>query len=498
MRWRFATCFWLIGCAGCAGLAPQDRRDESMLPSKALAPAAKVSLESGLLPPAWPVLSQQELAAKGQAPPVPRTVEEPSLKPPQAEYEEVPPPSPVEPRDTLRFRLGEGDQIDGLTLAQAIDLAVENNPRLRAARARVDAARGFALQAGIWTNPRFDTNNPQVLGLGPGKNLLNAGWQMEIPVMGKKRLDRRAAEQLVREAQFGYQLERYDLLGDVREAFYGVLAAQRRVDRLVELVGYATEARDAGQEHFRADFAAKIDVLQLETQLQKANGQIQKSRSLLAAKRRALAAVIGLPNLPIDEAQGNLFGPVPRFDEAYLRQYVATRHYAIQLAEAEVTRSRVLLRRAEVEPVPNPYTGPAAQFANASQNAQFWYNIQFNIPIWDRNQGSIRAANANIANARQVVGVQRNELLRQAEDAFGRHQGALRLAERIRNGVLPPAQEAADAMRAGYRSRDIEVFRYLQAQTDLTNASLDYIDAVEDVWSTAAELGRLLQMETFP
>src|SRR5712692_9423612 len=102
MRWRLATGLWLMGCVGCAGLAPQDRRDESMLPSRAVVPTANLSLESGRLPPAQPILPSRQSAANGQAPPTPETADEPELKRPKAEHaeadheEEV--PSPDHPR----------------------------------------------------------------------------------------------------------------------------------------------------------------------------------------------------------------------------------------------------------------------------------------------------------------------------------------------------------------------------------------------------------------
>ncbi len=41
----------------------------------------------------------------------------------------------------------------GVTLADLEKLAIEGNPTMRAAQARIDAARGRARQAGAWPNP---------------------------------------------------------------------------------------------------------------------------------------------------------------------------------------------------------------------------------------------------------------------------------------------------------------------------------------------------------
>ena len=45
------------------------------------------------------------------------------------------------------------DGSDGLTLSQAIETALSREPGIQSARASIDAARGFATQAGLRSNP---------------------------------------------------------------------------------------------------------------------------------------------------------------------------------------------------------------------------------------------------------------------------------------------------------------------------------------------------------
>src|SRR5947209_1205684 len=101
------------------------------------------------------------------------------------------------------------------TLDRLVAVAEQYNPILPRDRAQVQSARGNALQAGIWPNPRFDSNNPQVIA---GRTTtLNAGIQQEIPVMGKKRLDQAAATEQVRQAEWAYHQDRYAMLAAVRQ-----------------------------------------------------------------------------------------------------------------------------------------------------------------------------------------------------------------------------------------------------------------------------------------
>ncbi|HVC93069.1 MAG TPA: TolC family protein [Pirellulales bacterium] len=383
------------------------------------------------------------------------------------------------------------------TLEQVTALALENNPIVRRARARIESARGTAIQAGIWTNPRWDTNNPDIIGAGL-QQAYNAGFQLEIPVKGKKRLDRAAAMQLVREATFSAWSDRYDVLQSVREQFYGLLIQQRRVRGLEEVLRVTTGARDAAQRLFDGEQVAETDVLLLALEMQKAQAALVQARTLLISRRRQLAAVVGLPGMPVSEAVGDPTAPPPSFDDLFVRQYVATQNVDVLGARAEASRTSLLVTRARAEPWPNPYTGPAAQWGPLNLNQQFWMNGSFLIPTWNFNQGGIRSARWDNQAATADVGVKQNQLLDQAADALGRHRAALALAEKIRTEILPTATRNFELVEKGYRLGILPVFQFLEAQRTLFDANLSYIDALDDVWSSAAALGNLLQLERFP
>lgn len=518
MRWLGLAAVWVVAAIGCAQpMAP--RRLPLATGATAIAPAKKPPASATTDPaggqiaqtrpndgraPARVTATTYQQQARLDLPPVlapavrPARLQEPIA--PGVEQEEVrpipvPPPTPPQPPSASSQQPQAA--VGNWTLDQITRLAMENSPVMRRAQARVEAARGVAWQAGIWNNPRWDTNNPEVLGLGR-QNLYNAGFQMEIPMAGKKRLDRSAAEQLIREATFTAMSDRYDVLQAVRQQFYAVVAQERRVEALTDLVRIATGARDTAQRKYELDLVAETDVLLLLMEMQQAQVELQQAQTLLISKRRQLAAAVGLPDLPVGDVQGDLTSPVPRFDDGLVRHFVGNQNADVLNARAEATRQRILLKRAEVEPYPNVYTGPAAQWGAVQGANQFWYNFQFNIPVWDRNQGNIRAAKANNRDAAANIRVVQNKLLFQAADALGRHRAAVEVAERIRQGILPTAQEYQRRVQTGYANAIYSVIQLFQAQRALFEANLRYIDALENVWSTAAELSNLLQLERFP
>ena len=200
------------------------------------------------------------------------------------------------------------------------------------------------------------------------------------------------------------------------------------------------------------------------------------------------------------QVTGQLTFGFPDFDEDFLRNFVISQNAQVQIARREIERSQILLRRARVEPYPNMHGGPAYanNLSSSPGTQQFWFNIQFDVPLWNRNQGNIRSTQADIADSVASLGVLQNDLLRQVEEVLGRYRAARQSEERIRTQVLPTATRAQQLVKDGYQKGILDISTFLQAQRGLSDATLSYIDSLENVWTTAAEIATLLQLERFP
>ncbi len=53
-------------------------------------------------------------------------------------------------------------------------------------------------------------------------------------------------------------------------------------------------------------------------------------------------------------------------------------------------------------------------------------------------------------------------------------------------------------VKDAYQKGVLDISTYLTAQRELTDALSAYVDAVENVWTTGAEIAGLLQAERFP
>jgi cobalt-zinc-cadmium efflux system outer membrane protein len=390
----------------------------------------------------------------------------------------------------------EGGMPARLTLDYVSRLAEENHPILRRDRARITAAEGQSLQAGLYPNPNFDTNNPQVFN---GHNsAFNAGFQQTFVTHGKLRLDRAAAQRAQQQSEFALMQDRYVLLTNVRSQFYTVLAAEARVDVLNRLLQITDATVKTVREQKNAGIAAETEVLLADIDFNRTQADLLNAQRVLVGERGQLSAIVGFPGLVQGRVAGSLTATAPSFDEQIMQQFVSSEHALVQIAKLDIDKSKILLKRAEVEPKPNITLGPAYQWGLNKQQEQFWLTVVFPIPVSDRNQGNIKSARANVRDSVETLGTVQLDLLRQVAESFNKYRGALEQAERYRVKIIPDSLDALRLAKSSYKEGIIDFATYLQAQRTVLQSNRDYVDILETVWTTAATLAGLLQRDQFP
>lgn len=383
-----------------------------------------------------------------------------------------------------------------MTLGELEYLAQTGNPALREASAKVSSAQGTALQVGLYPNPTFYTASPQWAG-----SISQYNWYVgqDIITAGKLRLNRAAALRSVEQAQLDFTRVRFEVLTNVRRQFYATAAAQRRVEVLQSLTSIAQQSREVGQKLLKAGETNRADATLLDIESDRAQLAQQNAEVLLAASRKELAAVVGLADLEIGRLEFDLQRPLPQYDLEAVRLGVVDVNALAAVAAVEIQKTQIQLRRAIVEPWPNLNLQGGYQYSvEGPRNDQGIAQLAFSVPLWNRNQGGIRAARAETARA--VAQLQRveNELSQQTAQALGQYLAAERRAAIYEENILPKAREVFRINRSLFEQGQTDFLRLLQSQRTLIEADLGYVDAQEARWTAAAAIAGLLQLPDFP
>jgi len=382
------------------------------------------------------------------------------------------------------------------TLPEFVDLAMRSHPKLRQALAAVEAARGKAVQARLYPNPVIAGFTPQAAGE-------DSQWSgtvaQDIVTAGKLRLSQQAALREVQKAEYQLIRARFDVLLDVRRSFYALLVSQRRVEIYQLLLDIAKRSYEIGRQLAEAGEGTKADVLFWSIERDRAEVRLLNASVFIETGRRELAAAIGLPRADVGRLEADLFQRLPSFDLKALQEAVVQLNARPRAAEAEVARAQWALERAVVQPIPNVNLlgGYQRQVGGPPQD-QGLAQVMMAVPLFDRNQGNIRAARADIASSRADLRTIELDLATQAAQAIANYRTAQRLVEWYEQYILPKARETVQLTQTLYGRGEVTFLSLLQAQRTLTETELAFVEAQADRWTGAVVIADLLQLQEFP
>ena len=379
-----------------------------------------------------------------------------------------------------------------------VRLAVERNPRLARANLAIEAARGRHLQAGLYPNPDVAVNWDEIGDRQDSRGIITAPKVTQTIVTGKKlTLAQAVAAREVDQATLELLTERFVVVTAVRSAFYEAFALQRRAEILTEVVKLADDAVANGKNLLDAKQIARLDLVQLEVERERFRAELQSVKRELPGAYRRLAAVAG-QNALVPTAVVATFDGLPDYDPDRTREEVLAYHPQVRSAKVGVDRAQAAVRRAEAEPIPNVavYAGYIRQFENRSHDGAV--GVSMPIPVWNRNQGNIRAAKAELGMAIQAVGQTQNELAARVAAAYQAYAAARERAEVYRAELIPRAEETYKLATAAFKGGQFEYLRVIQSQRAIAEARLEYNRSLGEAWRAASELSGLLLEEWWP
>lgn len=401
---------------------------------------------------------------------------------------------PVGDLHPTAFRL---DSLDALSVGDAIGLAIEHNPQLRAAGYRVDAASGRVLQAGLYPNPSLSFSGESIgAEAGSGGETAYA-IEQEIVLGGKLRRARDVADSDRLSAQESFVAQEFMLATQVSEAYFGVVSAQQRLVDRQELAGLSAQLLDAVRARVDAGSATEPDLLRAEVVYEQSQIELESARNQDKAARQALSSVIGveeridlLLSTSVDE-----FATLPTYEEIVASTLAANSRMSLARISLERARQSHKLAQAGSSPTLVASVGPRYSDIDGETTLDVGLNLE--ITLFDRNQGEIQATLFERLSAAAELRNVQLELLAEIAQAWSVYQSSLTAVERYQSQLLPKAERTLDLTRQAYQSGKADYLRLLDAQQVMVESRLSYVEAAQRLHSAAALLTQLSQTHAY-
>jgi cobalt-zinc-cadmium efflux system outer membrane protein len=384
-----------------------------------------------------------------------------------------------------------------LTLADLEATALQKNPTLVQAAANVEVAKGREIQSGLYPNPTVGYNGEQIGLRGKAAPGEQQGLFIDqtIVTAGKLRLNRARFAQETAQAEFQAEAQQYRVVNGVRTRYYQLLAMQRLLEVRANLLKVAEDAVTTTEELVNVGAANRADLLQARIEARQERVALENARALYEAAWTQLAAFVGEPCLPLVPLRGNLeeAAKLPDFDTTFAHLLGASPE--MQVARAEFARGQFALRREQVEPIPNVQVRVSSGYDFEEDGRKVVASVQVGVrlPVFDKNQGNIRAAKADLMRAQAEEARVELSLRQRLARQYARYRTAAATVESYRKQNLPEAEEAYELYLGSFRRRRAAWPQVLVAQRTYFQISVDYVEALDDMRrAEVAILGLLL------
>jgi cobalt-zinc-cadmium efflux system outer membrane protein len=377
-----------------------------------------------------------------------------------------------------------------LSLQQAIDQALNANPRLSVAQARTQEAIGQEQQASLRPNPRLTL---QTEDIRPSANSLPFSFvnstedyitiSQVIETAGKrgKRVD--VADSLVKTTHIEQDLTKRQIIGTVSAAYWLVASYVRFRDLLQQTLRTYEEDVTYSRNRVKEGFMAESDLMSI---------QLERDRiyaGVITATREAnqrfvnLYRAMGKTEFPPTNLTDSLEN-VSKVAIPELTRVLQVRP-EMQLARQAVTEAaaNIKLQKAIAKPDPQAAVGYKRNVGYDT----FYAALQIDLPVRNKNQGNIGSAAARLHMAQSNLKITEASVTADLEAARKAYQDQQQLLDSL-PATLARANESERLARAAYREGGIDLLRLLDAERSRIQVQTDYYRALATLHQSIVNL----------
>ncbi len=382
-----------------------------------------------------------------------------------------------------------------LTLDDALDRSIRQNPQLSAFSREVAASEFEARQAGYYPNPELSVEVENFAGSGDysGNEVAETTviLRQQLELGGKRSRRQQLGEGQKQLAKQQYQVVRADMIAITTARFIAVLVAQQRLALADEQFSLARKVLETVDERIVAGKTARVESLRFQTLVAEARLRKLQTQQELSRARHALAALWGQETASFTIAQDYLeqLHVLPEWSELSAK---LTQSPSLSYQQTVIRHAQLRLALERSKRLPDLTLSLGTKSFEDSNDHALLAGVAVSLPLFDRNQGAIGAAQVRQAKARDEARAAQLKLRTELMGAWQKLQSAHSEAVLLRDQVLPAVQQSFDAITYGYQAGKFGFLEVLDAEQTLFTSKNRYVDSLSNYHQTYAELERLL------
>jgi cobalt-zinc-cadmium efflux system outer membrane protein len=394
-----------------------------------------------------------------------------------------------------------------ITLDQAIELAIQHNHGLLAARTTILQNQALEVQANLRPNPTFfadweylPLSSPAGIGFldylhDSTEGDVGASYLFERGDKRQHRLE--AAQDATAVTRSTVSDNERTLAFQVGQLYINAELAQSTLELARLDLKSFQQTIDISKRQYEIGAMDENDFLQIRLQLVQFQTDVEQAELSKAQALSDLRQQLGYESVPAE------------YDIADELEY---RPVAVELEDLQAT---ALQNRPDLRAAQQGITAANSQYTLAKANGKQDYTLQANyshvnsisafsfsfsipLPIFDRNQGTIAQTHYAIAQAQEQKNLTNGQVLTDVRDAYLGVQFNDRVVKLYRSGTLDDNKRSRDISEYAYRHGATPLLNFLVAERNYRAVELAYRQAVASYVTSVEQLRQAVGSRSLP
>ena len=398
--------------------------------------------------------------------------------------------------------LAEPSADRALSLTEAKQIAFQRNWDLLAAKSGMDLAAAQLILAREYPNPTVSLSTVKIDAHGEGNSTPsgNGIWNRsydtiaavsQLVEIGGKRANRRASARAgIAGARARFFEARRSLNQGMTKAYVAALLAENNVQILNDSARSLRHEAEIAASRFKAGDISDADKKQIENNADVFELQAKSAKATAFQARMAVEILMGVAQpkgkwKPADSLE-QLAGAAPQQNKLAS----GGARPDVLAAEADLKKSKADVKLQKAIRIPDPIFSVQVEHNPPGPPGPdtVGLGVSFPLPIWNRNGGAIKAAEAAASQSALALAKVKAQVLSDIANAEVAYREASERLQRYQSQIRPKSGKVRESVAFAFEKGGASLVDLLTAERDDNGIRLATAQAMSDSASAAADL----------
>jgi len=393
-----------------------------------------------------------------------------------------------------------------ITMDQAIQMALQHNHNLKAARTTIQQDEALEITANLRPNPVLTADAQFLPIFQPNQftaDYINETAQFDLGIAylferGRKRQHRlQAAQDVTAQTKSLVTDNERTLTFNVASQFVAVQLAESTLDLALQDMKSFQNTLDISQARYNAGDISEGDFLKIKLQMLQFQQDVAQAQLTKVQALVGLRQFLGYETVPEDFDVSSDFDYIPvqiKLEDLQAKALQSRPDFRAAQQGVTAAKSQYELAKANGKV---DVTGTADYDHVSDTNTASFFG-SFQIPIFNRNQGEIARTNYVINQAQELERAASDQVMSDVLTAYeGVRENDL-VVTQFRSGYLDAAQQSRDIAEYSYKRGAASLLDYLDAERSYRTVQLAYRQSLAAYLTAVEQLREAVGTRSLP